>query len=164
MQKHETVSHITGFLHRIGIETYTATLEGPFFTPGIHIKNGKLAYDPAKLLYPGDLLHEAGHIAVTPAGERPLLNDNVDPTGQSGSELAAILWSYAAARAMNLPPEVVFHPNGYKGDSEWLIKNFSEKTFVGLPLLVWMGMTADEKKAKELGISPFPEMIRWLRE
>jgi hypothetical protein len=164
MQAADHLPRILEFLHRTGIETSTGTLEGPFFTPGIHIKNGKLVYDPQKLLYPGDLLHEAGHIAVTPAEERPKLSDNVDPTGQSGYELAAILWSYAAALAMDLPPEVVFHPAGYKGDSKWLIDTFNEKKYPGLPLLVWMGMTADEKKAEELGISPFPGMIRWLRE
>ena len=37
-----------------------------------------------------------------------------------------------------IPPEVVFHPDGYKGDSEWLLDNFRNKSYIGLPYLQWM--------------------------
>ena len=53
------------FLAEIGIPVSETTLSQSTFVPGILIDQGRLLVDPAKLLYPGDLLHEAGHIAVT---------------------------------------------------------------------------------------------------
>lgn len=40
---------------------------------GIAIREGVIIVDAEKLSYPGDLLHEAGHIAVTPAHKRQCL-------------------------------------------------------------------------------------------
>jgi hypothetical protein len=64
---------------------------------------------------------------------------------------------------MGLAPEVVFHPAGYKGSSEKLIEIYRDG-FVGVPLLQWMGLTLDRKRAAEASVAPFPQMIRWLRE
>jgi hypothetical protein len=71
-----------------------------------------------------------------------------------GQEIATILWSYAALNAMKLPPEVIFHPNGYKGASDWHIENFTSGNYIGLPLLQWMGLANED----------FPAMQRWLRQ
>lgn len=148
-------SRICHFLNKIGIETGFEKLPANTFLPGIAIRNGGLNIDLNRLRHPGDLLHEAGHIAVTPATERPLLNDNVgenDPQAM-GQEIAAIAWSYAALRAVGLDETVVFHPAGYKGASDWHIENFHSGNYIGLPLLQWMGL-AD---------ADFPAMRRWLR-
>jgi hypothetical protein len=162
----EQIRKICGFLQEIGIEVKFESVPGTTFLAGITIRNGQLVVDDEKLLYPGDILHEAGHIAVVEEQYRAGLNDNVtmSPEHLDGNELVAILWSYAALKAIGLPEEVVFHPDGYKGDSEWYIEQFHEGRYVGLPLLQWMGMTADKKKAAELGIAPFPETICWLRK
>jgi hypothetical protein len=116
-----------------------------------------LVIDQQQLLYPGDVLHEAGHIAVTTAAERPLLSGNITENNpeKEGEELAVLLWTYAACQALGLPAEVVFHPAGYKGQSEWLITNFEQGNYIGLPLLAWMGLTTS---------NTFPAMKRWLRE
>ena len=73
---------------------------------------------------------------------------------KAGDEMAVLLWSYAACVKLGIPPEIVFHKDGYKGDADWLALNFSNKTYIGLPLLKWMGMTGDE----------FPVMLKWLRD
>ena len=148
------------FLAEIGIPTQEVALNDDTFLPGILIKNGGLLIDPAKLLYPGDLLHEAGHLAVTPAAERAQLFGNVmagkpEQQGTDGDEIVAMLWSYAAAQAIGVPPEIVFHPAGYHGSSQWILDNFQQKNYTGLPLLVWMGLTTTDG---------FPTMTRWLRE
>ncbi|GAB3875589.1 hypothetical protein GCM10028824_31350 [Hymenobacter segetis] len=148
------------FLAEIGIPTQEVELTTDTFLPGILIENGGLLIDPAKLLYPGDILHEAGHLAVTPAAERIQLAGNVmagkpDQHGTDGEEIVAMLWSYAAAQAIGVPPEVVFHPAGYRNSSKWMLNNFSQGIYLGLPLLVWMEMTTTEG---------FPQMTRWLRE
>jgi hypothetical protein len=80
-----------------------------------------------------------------------------------GDEIAAQTWSYAAAVHLGLPPEIVFHPAGYKGSAEKLMEIFSEGK-AGIPLLQWMGLTMDAKRGAVEGVAPYPKMIHWLRE
>jgi hypothetical protein len=145
------------FLASTGISVRDEPFEEPSFLPGILIRSGGLVLDYTQLLYAGDVLHEAGHIAVSTAAERPLLQANVteNKPEKEGDELAVLLWTYAACQALGIPEEVVFHPAGYKGQSEWLLEMFRGGQYVGLPLLVWMGLTTTES---------FPQMTRWLRE
>lgn len=160
------IDKIIGFIQGIGIEVETASLtDTETFVPGIRIEKGRLLYDPANMKYPGDLLHEAGHIAVMPSAERHLYSGDVKEDVKEdimGDEIAAILWSFAASNAIGLPLEVVFHPDGYRGASDWHIQNFKNKTYLGLPLLVWMGFTYD-LHSTDPEKPPFPQMRRWLR-
>lgn len=153
---------IAAFLDKIGIPVVVATLEGACVLPGIQPDRGRLRVDPEKLLYPGDLLHEAGHIAVMPPDRRD--QTGADVGDDQGEEIVAITWSWAALVHIGLPPEVVFHPAGYKGSAEWLVERFSSGDFIGLPLLQWMGMTEDPASAAKTGGRPYPHMRRWLRE
>ena len=150
------VDHIMKFLKSISIDVEAGTLSGDTFLPGLEIEEGTLIVDLEKLKYPGDLLHEAGHIAVSEPELRPLIGtENMTqqwPT--DGEELAAILWSFAAAKHLEIPLDVVFHPNGYKHQSAWLIKQFESEIYIGLPFLEWMSLC----DAKE-----FPKMKKWLR-
>lgn len=150
------LDRILRFLDSIGLPVRETSFDKPGFLPGLLIEKGELLLDRARLLYPGDVLHEAGHIAVTVAAERPLLGANVTENHpeKEGEELAVLLWTYAACRQLDIPPVVVFHPYGYKGSSEWLIKSFTSGQYMGLPLLVWMGLATTEG---------FPAMTRWLR-
>jgi hypothetical protein len=77
--------------------------------------------------------------------------------------MVAMLWSAAAAEHLGLPLEFVFHPNGYKGNSDWLMKSYRDKTYTGLPLLEWFGMALGEKRAAEENKAAFPAMQHWLR-
>lgn len=151
---------IVRFLVDIGLTVRTEPVEKPTPLPGITIDRGTLVVDRAKLQYPGDLLHEGGHLAVSPAEERARI------VGDAGSdparEMTAIAWSYAALRHLELDPGVVFHEGGYRGGSQSLIDNFSAGRYFGVPVLQWLGMTADAKRAADLGIEPFPFMTRWL--
>lgn len=145
------------FVARIGLEVRETRLWHTTFLPGLRIDGGQLLFDRRKLLYPGDVLHEAGHLAVTPAAERRYLGGNITEghPEREGDEMAVLAWSYAACRACGLPPEVVFHSAGYKGQSDWLLTHFATTPApIGLPLLVWMGFTTNEL---------FPEMAGWLR-
>lgn len=148
------------FLTEIGLENQETRLPKDTFLPGLLIDGGRLLIDPARLLYPGDMLHEAGHLAVTPAAERAQLTGNImankpEQVGTDGEEIGAMLWSYAACQALNLSPEIVFHPQGYRDQSAWILDNYRQGNYPGLPLLVWMGLTTNED---------FPRMTRWLRE
>lgn len=149
------------FLNSIGIKIIENEFEEKTFLPGLKIENGCLMIDRQRLLYPGDILHEAGHIAVVPQIEREILNDNVtvNRPGADGEEMAVMLWSYAACLHIGIDPEIVFHKDGYKGSSEWILNNYNEKKYIGLPLLVWMGLASDQSDANR-----FPKMIKWLRD
>lgn len=161
MNSPEVIAKITSFAHSLGIETKAQKLAHQTFIPGVDIQDGALVYDLQSLSYPGDLLHELGHIAISKPSDRYQLNGNVtvDHPEKEGEELAVILWTYAACQHLSIPQSIVFHENGYKGESSWLLENFQNGNFIGLPLLVWMGMTLSN--ADQEG---FPKMIKWLRE
>lgn len=153
---------IAAFLDHIGLEVRARALPEECFLPGIRIHGGALLVDEERLLYPGDLLHEAGHLAITPAERRGELGGDVG--SDLGEEIGAIAWSYAAAVHLEIDPAVVFHPHGYRGSSRGFLDNFSQGRYVGVPLLQWMELTLDEKNAREQGVAPYPHMLRWLRD
>ncbi|VXC34055.1 conserved hypothetical protein [Flavobacterium sp. 9AF] len=161
-----TLEKITSFLSEIGIPLLEKELTNDTFLPGLALSNKGIEIDYSKLLYPGDILHEAGHLAVTTAEEREKIGTPNMPQEwpTQGDEIGAMLWSYAAAIHLEIPLDVVFHSNGYKGSSEWLIQSYKENNFIGLPLLEWLGLTYGPEKAVENNGKPFPHMIQWIRK
>jgi hypothetical protein len=95
-----------------------------------------------------------------PAAQRHLLNDNVNESAGQGpaEEMAAIAWSWAALRHLKLPPEFLFHSEGYKGGSESYIEAFTTGGGFGHPMLSWYGMC--QPAGTEVG---YPQMNLWLR-
>lgn len=151
---------IVAFLTDIGLTVRWRAVEEATPLPGITIDCGALVIDRTRLGHPGDLLHEAGHLAVVPVDERAQVNG--DAGSDAAREMTAIAWSYAALRHLGLDPAVVFHEDGYRGDSCTLIENFGAGRYFGVPVLQWLGMTADDKRAAELGIEAYPGMLKWL--
>lgn len=168
-KKEEPVTdELVRFIRSIGIEVSYDAIEGETFLPGILIKDGGIIVDESKLLYPGDLLHEAGHLAVLKPDERKTSGGNMgeakDKNNADGEELMAIAWSYAALSHLGIDPEIVFHPQGYKGASDWYIEQYTTGKYIALPLLQWIGLCYDEKNAQTNNAAPFPAMIKWLRD
>jgi hypothetical protein len=159
------VEKVLSFLDKIGIEVVEKKLNNTFL-PGLDLGPNCIYIDFKKLLYPGDILHEAGHLAVTEAQERILIGTNKIskewPT--PGEEMGAILWSFAVTKHLDLPIEFVFHPNGYKNESDWLISNFNNEVYIGLPFLEWIGLTLSKEHALKENKKAFPEMLKWLRD
>ena len=151
---------IVDFLRAIGIEVVAESLPEGCFLPGIKVRDGILIVDPSRLDWPGDLLHEAGHIAVTAPDLRPALCE-VD--GDPGDEMAAIAWSWAAAKAIGLAPDVLFHEGGYRGASPAFIGNFSTGRYLGVPMLQYYQISVEPHRAATAGLPPFPHMLKWLR-
>lgn len=133
--------------------------------PGLSIQKGRIIIRKENLHFPGDLLHEAGHIAVVPSSDRKSLNDQqlAGRTNREAEEMMAIAWSYAACMYLKLPPEFVFHEQGYKGGADYIIDAFQKGNYSGLPILQWLGMTLDDKQAKLKNTLAFPHMVKWLR-
>ena len=158
--KSAMIDRIAAFLISIGIDAREGEIGETTFLPGIRIDHGAIIFDKERLLYPGDLLHEAGHVAVCAESERMSLFGDIGTgdKGVSGEEIVAQLWSYAACLEMGIAPEVVFHETGYKGASAWILSNYRRGDYIGLPLLVWMGLAAPRDEP-----GGFPAMRKWLR-
>lgn len=156
MDQPDTLTTIIDFLRGIGIPVEPATLPDDGFLPAITVRDGGLLYDPDRLQWSGDLLHEAGHIAVTDPALRPTISE-FDSSG--GDEMAAIAWSYAAALAAGIDPRVVFHDHGYRGEGQWLAETFAVGGCIGLPMLQYYGLA----RFPADGGKQYPAMIKWLR-
>jgi hypothetical protein len=150
---------LAAFVRDIGLPVHAAALPADTFLPGLDIRDGALVVDEARLAHPGDILHEAGHIAVADPAERnaPRLAPN------AGDEMASIAWSYAALRYLDLDPAIVFHPEGYKGGSAAIIEAFAGGNTFGVPLLQCYAMSYEPRHAAARGVAPFPHMLRWVR-
>lgn len=165
-QEQDNLAVCINFLNTIGIPVVEGIVPSDSFLPGLVIEKGCIFIDYVALKFPGDLLHEAGHIAVIPAVEREFLNagELEKRENRDGEEMAAIAWSYAACLYLELDSHFVFHDNGYNGGGNYIAKNFKEKKYFGVPLLQWMGLTLDEQKARFLNCLPYPYMMKWLRD
>lgn len=154
-----TIAKITSFLSEIGLSIKEAELPEKTFVPGIHIENGAIHYDRSRMTYPGDLLHEAGHLALMLPEDRAMANGDLEPgegMDVNSLEPGAILWSYLALKNLNIDPKIVFHNAGYKGASDWYIENFESGNYIALPLLEWMGIC-------ERNGNSIPKIKQWLR-
>ncbi len=153
------------FLKEIGIAVDYGSIEGESFLPGVSIVNGSIIIDEEKFLYPGDILHEAGHIAVVPASERATLNEHdiAERPQREAEEMMAIAWSYAACVHLEIDAVFVFHDDGYKGGGSDLAENFKQGHYFGVPMLQWVSMALEKKNATEQNMPYYPQMLRWLR-
>lgn len=153
----EAQETILQFLDRINLNYKECTLAEESFLDGVLIKNGVVCFDSKQLLSPGDILHEAGHLALLPPDKRAIANGNIAEQfpEEEGSEMAVILWTWLAAQQLEIAPELIFHPEGYKGDSEWLIAHLNAGNYLGSPLLQWMGVISMNGGA--------PKVERWVR-
>jgi len=153
------IQELTNFVRGIGIEVHAASSLLPANFPGLDIQHGAILIDESRVVYPGDILHEAGHIAMSAPSVRPALRLN--PSG--GEELSTLGWSYAAAVHLGLDPSLVFYPASYDGFGDGLVDLFAAGNYIGVPLLQRFGMAVDARNAVARGVPPFPHMLRWLR-
>jgi hypothetical protein len=165
MNQHDFSDSLTNtlvaFLRDIGLAVRPGSVPEQTFVPGIWIDHGVLVVDESCLRFPGDLLHEAGHLAVTPPERRPTIVGDAGP--DAAEEMMAIAWSYAAVVHLQIDPSVVFHSEGYRGESAALIENFQQGRYFGVPVLQWLGMTYDATQAPIHQVAPYPHMVQWLR-
>ncbi len=146
---------ILAFLDGIGLRVAAGTVPGDAVLPAMTVRDGAVAYDPAQSGWVGDLLHEAGHLAVTD----PALRDTLSKVGDDpAEEMAAIAWSYAAATAIGIPVRTLFH-TGYKGGPDCIVAAFAGGSFIGLPMLQYWRMAT---RSGGDGLR-FPAMRTWLR-
>lgn len=158
------IDRITDFVLSIGLDVVRRPMQGDTFLPGLLLENGKIIIDPDKLLYPGDILHEAGHLAAYSPDVRATIGDPLPEYMSAGFEMMAMAWSYAACLHIGIEPSVVFHEHGYRGAGPHLSETYAKGSYIGLPMLQYLGLAYDKKKAEELNTLPYPNMIRWLKD
>lgn len=158
------LNRMAAFLESIGIGMRAGTIDVETLFPGSLISHGSLVIDESLLVAPGDALHEAAHIALSPP-ERRATDFAYIKKATGGEELTTISWSWAALLELDLQPEDVFHGTAYKrGDSEMIIENARRGVYIGFPLLQAWEMAFDERNAALRGVKPFPHMVKWIRE
>lgn len=162
----EPLNAILAFLEEISLPMQEGSVPADSFLPGIRVSRGMLIFDRPAVRWPGDLLHEAGHIAMTPAAVRPALEDALDLDGSvpQAGEAEVTAWAYAAIVHLRLPPSLLFHEGGYRGHSPGLITTYSRGVYPGAFGLAMAGMTLVGEEARRAGVAPYPRMTRWLRE
>lgn len=158
------LSRMAEFLGSIGIEMRAGTIDVPTLFPGSLVSYGSLVVDESLLIAPGDALHEAAHIALSPP-ERRSKDFGYLKSATGGEELTTISWSWAALLELDLQPEDVFHGTAYKrNDSEMIIDSARRGIYIGFPLLQVWEMAFDERNALLRGVKPFPHMVKWVRD
>lgn len=161
----QTADLIFNFLRDIGIDVQEQSFAEPSFLPGVRIVDGGLRVDRNALRWPGDLLHEAGHLAVVPTSMRHTLSDALDTQQEveHGGEVEATAWAYAAIVHLGLDPALLFHAGGYHGQSDALILTFALGVYPGSFGLSQAGMTLTGPEAARANMPPYPHMTHWLR-
>jgi hypothetical protein len=107
----DSLDTILDFLTLIGLPVTRKPISGPTFLPGLKMENGGLVVDVGQLLYPGDLLHEAGHLATMAPDVRSAMNDVLPKNDlHQGGEIMAQAWSYAACVYLKMAPEISISP------------------------------------------------------
>lgn len=181
---------ILDFVGEVGIRVELGPVAGDAFLSGVRIADGGLVVQPDALLTPGDVLHEAGHLAVVPGRHRHRIHDDVDlcvaeilaerPAAAPcepalaglenfGGEWQAIAWSYAACVRLGLPMETVFCPGAYGMPPEQSPMAIAQQIqlgfFPGIHRLVQTGMTAVPRSPLNPDAPPggFPEMRVWVQ-
>lgn len=177
----QNVAKVVSFCQAIGATLHLLSEERESFLSGVWIEDGIVYCNPAKLTCIGDLLHELGHYAVTPAMYRGKLDGRLGfgpdfppvmfPDGTENPEhrklidrceQAAIAWSYAAAFEIRFDAYAIFDqgPNQYEGlafNGEWssIAQSLAMHSHPGLECLINTGMTTRHK---------WPQMNKWLQD
>lgn len=182
MRDHQVLPAILAFLDDIGLWAEIGSVPEDAFLPGLLIRDGGLVIDPEACLCAGDVLHEAGHLAILPSRLRPSVGGNVeaclerlrathpaDPTDPAwacvgiGGDTPAIAWSFAAALAVGLPTPAIFIQEGYQAQAGAnpmaLHDQLVMGVFPGILHLARAGLTDSPLAAP--GPMTFPRMRRW---
>jgi len=152
---------IAVFINGIGLGVRRDEIPQQTFLPGIYIERSALTVDETRLRFAGDLLHEAGHLAVVPARQRATMQG--DAGSDPAEEMMAIAWSYAAALHIGIDPAIVFHDE-YKGGGAAMLAAFVAGPGFGVPMLQWVGLAFHSPPGAAPAGPSFPHMRRWLRE
>lgn len=181
---------IIDFLREIGIPVAVDKSEEEIsdksFLPDIRVSNGGLIVNSDKV-FPGDLLHEAGHLAVIPQHFRHLADKRLRDVFETmrdflfeyeqnlgigeedlltrgiahSEESEATAWQYAAAQAIGLPDKWLFPKDSYNGLAHETLAELKASVYFGIDGLHLAGWTSIGN-TPEHGLPVYPELAFWL--
>ncbi len=175
-------ARVFAFLEGLGLVVQQdAKVDG--FLAGVEIADGVLRVESAADDIAGELLHEAGHLAIIPGQFRSIASGDLsgvsetmgqwidanisevgpdDPTVRAilqCGECEAVAWSYAAAAAVGIDTRIPFF-RGFEGDGLALHDQVASGYYFGVHGLAAAGMTDLPRPHSAI---PFPTMRRWLQ-
>jgi hypothetical protein len=188
-QQQALLRYCAEFVNQIGLDVKEET-GATGFVPGVKIVDGALRYDLTSAL-PGDLLHEAGHLAVLPSALRACCNVDVDllsekiynalqaaqACGNEGAKRAllqcgeqeATAWAWAVGVHLGLPVKSIIHDDAYEevnglAGAASVRLALSVNCYVGINGLEAAGWCAvrDNALSRMRGLPVFPRLNRWL--
>lgn len=138
------------FFKRIGlpfriVPSYEPDPEGVFFK-GCWLDRGTLVFCPGRVQV-GELMHEAGHLALTPKDQRHLLEPGSLTTSPPLGDFELIgdaaveAWDYAAGLAADVPILAIFK-NGFDGNGLQVWEQFDARLHPGFALLRFLNMSS----------------------
>lgn len=156
------------------------------FVPGIRIEAGGLVVD-VENVFPGDVLHEAGHLATIPEAFRPEANGTLGAVSRNMTryldahpeglacwpedplcrailqcgDTEATAWQYAAAQHIGLPDAWLFPPGSFDGNAEETLLRLKwgrDMGINGLQAAGWTKVHAHGNPALPL----YPQLAFWL--
>ncbi|WP_207190770.1 hypothetical protein, partial [Enterococcus faecium] len=126
------------------------------------------------------LLHEAGHLAITPQMFRPLMDGNISSgqremlrvVGESNlhpddslyraviqcSDIEATAWAWAAGRHLGLPGEEIIRTDEYDGEGESIRISLQVGAYIGIHGLAHAGFCAVRSRP---GVVAWPNLKFW---
>lgn len=176
----KTLTTVASFLNDIGLEARMVDqLGAPSFLKDVCIDHGTLQFTENALV--GDLLHDAGHLAVIPARFRIQMHgnlyksfreilknlDHMDPEDPeavallNGDDLAATAWGWACGRHLDIDPQVIITPESFGHEGDHIRRMLSMNSYFGIQALQATGFCL----ARDLcvsGRSVFPKLNFWL--
>jgi hypothetical protein len=182
-QNGDVLGRVVAFLQSLGFVMIEGepcqNPDGREFLPGVSIQPGMtIVYTVSRLESVGDLLHDAGHVAVTPSlfrsqlsydlsiletladeymAAHPFLVDGQEDPVMRGllqaGEQEAQAWSYAAAVAAGIDPGLVMYADSAERSHSGLV-GLRLGQHAGIHGLAAGGMTT---------CRVFPRMLRWLQ-
>ncbi len=117
------------------------------FFPWVWIENSTLVYRKNSVDV-GQLLHEAGHLALMTPAKRALASPNGLPPGPIFGDLAVEAWDYYAAIAADIFPMLIFAKN-FDNKGLQVYTQLDKGVHYGIPIL------------KDIGFLKGDQMVRW---
>lgn len=180
---------VCSFLRSIGltVNRFPHEVDNGFIAR-IKVVDGRL--NVYKDVFPGDILHEAGHLCTMPSRFRPLAKGSLmeafkamsaymdenfgglltypeDPVYRGAlqcSDPEATAWQYAAAQHIGLPDDWLFPRGSYDGTGETILQALKNNAYIGINGLQAAGWTSVRANSFRAEIPVFPELAYWVRD
>lgn len=188
-EKSYWTQRVIEFLRSIGLTVEVsdeAAAPPESFLPGVMVRNGGLVVYPGA--FPGDLLHEAGHLCTLCSPFRELADGNLskafaeitrymranpegllkwpeDPVSRAAmqcSDPEATAWQYAAAQHIGLPDKWLFPKGSYAGNAATTLMALKTNSYMGINGLQAAGWTYARRNPSRPEQLVYPKLAFWM--